>query len=255
LSEWLGREEAADRLLDLMKRLILWDIDGTLIRPNRVGSKAMCRAMEALFGGAGAMSRINMAGMCDWGIWREALAAEGHSAEDVDARREMYFDRYVAELAAILDSPEHQNPEQLPGVRPVLEALSGNDDVVMALLTGNVEAGAWLKLRKVGLDHFFHFGAFGSDAAERSSLPAIAVERAGLHAAGHHFSGKEIVIIGDTVHDIRCGAALGVCAVGVATGPTPAEDLSAAGADHVFDSLEDTSAVLKVLLPPPGGRA
>jgi phosphoglycolate phosphatase len=237
-----------------MKRLLLWDIDGTLIQPNRVGSKAMCRAMEALFGSAGAMSGINMAGMCDWGIWREALAAEGHSREEVDSRREVYFDRYVAELTTILDSPEHQDPEPLPGVRPLLEALSGHDDVVMALLTGNVEAGAWLKLRKVGLDRFFHFGAFGSDAAERSSLPKIAVERAVQHLGGREFTGKEIVIIGDTVHDIHCGAALGVCAVGVATGPTPAEDLCAAGADHVFRSLEDTEAALKVLLPAPGGR-
>jgi phosphoglycolate phosphatase len=236
-----------------MKRLLLWDIDGTLIQPNRVGSKAMCRAMEALFGSAGAMSQINMAGMCDWGIWREALAAEGHSSEDVDVRRERYFDRYVAELAAILESPEHQDPEALPGVGPLLEALSAREDVIMALLTGNVEAGAWLKLRKVGLDRFFQFGAFGSDAPERSSLPVIAVEHARRQSGGHRFAGKEIVIIGDTVHDIRCGAALGVCAVGVATGPTPAVELYAAGADHVFDSFEDTEAVLEVLLP--RGRA
>ncbi len=154
----------------------------------------------------------------------------------------------LAELADILASPAHAHPEVLPGVRPLLDALHARDDVLLALLTGNVEAGAWLKLGKVGLDPYFRFGAFGNDAAERSELPAIAIERAARFAGGHRFSRKEIVIIGDTVHDIRCGESLGVCAIGVATGPTDADTLREAGADAVFDSLEDTDALLRAMV-------
>jgi phosphoglycolate phosphatase-like HAD superfamily hydrolase len=231
-----------------MRKLILFDIDGTLIQSNKVGSKAMLRTMEAFAGKSDAMRKINMAGLCDWGIWREALAAEGYSQEAADAHIPDLWRRYVAELTEILASPEHAAPTVLPGVRPLLETLHTRDDVLLALLTGNIEAGARLKLGKVGLDRYFRFGAFGNDAADRAELPLLAVERASRHAGGHRFTGKEIVIIGDTIHDVRCGEALGVCTVAVATGPTDSETLRAAGADYVFDSLEPTEEVLRALL-------
>ncbi|MGH2544425.1 MAG: HAD family hydrolase [Ardenticatenaceae bacterium] len=237
-----------------MRKLILFDIDGTLIQSNGVGSKAMCRTMASLVGRDDSIQRVEMAGMCDWGIWREALASEGFTKTEADAQLPDLWRRYILELATILASPEHKHPEILPGVYPLLEALHQRDDVLLGLLTGNVEAGARLKLGKVGLGHFFPFGAFGDDAAERAQLPLIAVERAAPFAEGKRFTGKEIVIIGDTIHDVYCGVTLGVCAVAVATGPTDAATLRATGADFVFESLEQTDEVLRALLGSAAGK-
>ncbi len=231
-----------------MRKLVLFDIDGTLIASNQVGTKAMYRAMEGFLGSSDALRRIHMAGMVDWGIWREALGSEGYSADEADAHVPDLWRSYVAELAYILASPEHRDPEILPGVCPLLKALDEREDILLGLLTGNIEPGAWLKLGKVGLDRFFRFGAFGNDAAERPSLPAVAVERAATFANGHHFTKKEIVIIGDTVHDIACGESLGVCAIGIATGPADVNTLCAAGADYAFESLEDWHTVLDVIV-------
>ncbi|MGB0384167.1 MAG: HAD family hydrolase [Ardenticatenaceae bacterium] len=230
-----------------MKRLLLFDIDATLIKSNRVGTKAMRRTMEEFLGTSEPFKKVKMAGKCDWGIWREGLGVEGYSEDEVDAHLPHLWGSYTAALADILASDEHADPEALPGVRPLLDALSVRDDVLLGLLTGNVETGAWLKLGKVGLDHYFQFGAFGDQSAERSGLPPIAVEQAAKFANGYRFSGKEIMIIGDTVNDIHCGEALGVSGIGVATGHTDLETLRAAGADHVFESLADHQAVLAEL--------
>jgi phosphoglycolate phosphatase-like HAD superfamily hydrolase len=230
-----------------MNKLLLFDIDGTLIHSNRVGTKAMIRVLEEFLGNDEALLKVKMGGKCDWGIWRELLGTEDYSDEEVDAHLPELWRAYTAALADILGSDQHADPEVLPGVRPLLDALQARDDMLLGLLTGNIEAGAWLKLGKVGLDHYFRFGAFGHQAANRSALPPIAVEQALLFANGKRFTGKEIVIIGDTVHDIRCGEALGVCAIGVATGSVDAQTLREAGADYVFESFADYEAVLPTL--------
>ena len=227
--------------------MLLFDIDGTLTQSNRVGTKAMRKTIEEFLGPTTAFEKVSMAGKCDWGIWREGLALEGYSEEEVDAHLPDLWRAYAANLAGILASDEHADPEPLPGIVPMLDALIARDDVLLGLLTGNVETGAWLKLGKAGLDQYFQFGAFGHESAKRSDLPPIAVKRAAQFADGHEFKGKDVLILGDTVNDIYCGEALGVCAVGVATGSTNVETLRAAGADHVFESFEDYEAVLAEL--------
>lgn len=231
-----------------MPTLILFDIDGTLIASKGVGRTAMERAMAAFAGSGTAMRRVEMAGKCDWAIWRDALALEGYAQDEIDARLPDLYSLYTTELAQVLDDPQHPQPEVLPGIRPLLDALHARDDVVLGLLTGNLEPAAWLKLGSVELGHYFQFGAFGNDAPNRDALPRIAVKRAAQFAHGHPFRKKEIVIIGDTVHDIRCGAELGVCAVGVATGPTDAATLREAGADRVWDNFAAHEEVLSALL-------
>lgn len=231
-----------------MTTLILFDIDGTLLASNGVGRAAMKRALAHVVGSGDCLDAVDMAGRCDWGIWRAALGVEDYSPDEVDAQLPDLFRRYVAELAYVLADRDHPDPEVLPGVRPLLDALHARDDVLLGLLTGNVEGAAWLKLGKVGLDRYFRFGAFGSDAPDRPALPAIAVARARPFVSGYPFEGEHIVIIGDTVHDVRCGEALGVRAIGVATGRTDAATLREAGAAHVFPSLADHEAVLRALL-------
>jgi phosphoglycolate phosphatase-like HAD superfamily hydrolase len=157
------------------------------------------------------------------------------------------FDAYLAGLARELAATDHRT-RVYPGVRELLDALAARDDVVLALLTGNIARGAQAKLASAGLDHYFAFGAFGSDAEHRPGLPPVAVERA-LAATGRAFRGSEIVVIGDTPHDIRCGEALGVFTVGVATGGHECAELLSVGADAAFDDFSDTDAVLRVLLP------
>jgi phosphoglycolate phosphatase-like HAD superfamily hydrolase len=136
----------------------------------------------------------------------------------------------------------------MPGVHDLLDRLEAETDVVLGLLTGNVEEGAALKLRSAGLDPTrFRVGAYGSDAADRPDLPPIAAHRARSHF-GRIPSGAEVVIIGDTPADISCGQCIGARAVGVATGAYSVTDLEACGAHAVFQDLSDTGLVLEAIL-------
>jgi phosphoglycolate phosphatase-like HAD superfamily hydrolase len=135
-----------------------------------------------------------------------------------------------------------------PGVEPLLDALEAKADVVLGLLTGNLEGGAELKLRVAGVDFDrFRVGAYGSDAADRAELPSIAARRA-EPIMGHRPHGEEIVIIGDTPADVTCGRRVGARAIGVATGRHPVEELDAAGAYRSFETLADTDGVLDAIL-------
>ena len=134
-----------------------------------------------------------------------------------------------------------------PGSPELLQRLAREPRVTLALLTGNLERGARLKLEPPGFNGFFPFGAFGSDSADRYELPAIAVARA-RERIGHEFSGKSVVVVGDSVHDVGCGRALGVRAVAVATGPTPAEQLAAEKPDVLLESFADVDRAAEAIL-------
>jgi len=124
----------------------------------------------------------------------------------------------------------------LPGVQAVLERLAERPEVSLALLTGNWEPGARIKLSHFDLNGFFPFGAFGCDSADRCELPPVALERAYL-ATGHRFRPAETLIVGDSLNDVACGQANGIPVLAVATGHTPAAALAAAGADWVVPDL------------------
>ena len=134
-----------------------------------------------------------------------------------------------------------------PGIPALLDALEAEENVVLGLLTGNLERGARVKLDRFGLADRFVLGAYGSDHAVRRELPAVALARAEAKT-GRVFTGKEIVIIGDTQHDIECGAHLGVRAIGVATGQYALDELKPYGADALFEDLSDTERVLDAIL-------
>jgi phosphoglycolate phosphatase-like HAD superfamily hydrolase len=133
-----------------------------------------------------------------------------------------------------------------PGVRQLLTELRQMSDLCVALLTGNIERGAVLKLESAGIDHFFAFGAFGSDCEQRTGLPAIAVQRARA-STSREFKGREVIIIGDTPSDMTCGQSLGVFSLGVATGRHSRQDLLAAGAHVVVSDLADTAAMARLM--------
>jgi phosphoglycolate phosphatase-like HAD superfamily hydrolase len=154
------------------------------------------------------------------------------------------LERYLEEFARRL-SPESVVPK--PGTGALLARLSAEPRVTLGLLTGNLERGARMKLEPPGFNRYFPFGAFGSDCEDRYRLPEIAVERART-LSGLRFSGKSIVIVGDSVHDVRCGRSLGVRSVAVATGPTPAGRLAEQEPDALLESFADLEAACEAIL-------
>jgi phosphoglycolate phosphatase-like HAD superfamily hydrolase len=228
-------------------KLVLFDIDGTLLSTEGAARRAFHATLLDVYGTAGPIETHSFAGKTDPQIARELLTLAGLPAPTIDAGLERLWQGYLDRLAAELDGADHRT-RVMPGVVPLLERLAARENgVVVALLTGNIRPGAVLKLRSGGIEEHFRFGAFGSDDERRDRLPAIAVERA-LERTGRAFGGGDVVILGDTPADVSCGRGIGCRAAAVATGPFDRRALAEAGADVVWDTLEDTDAVVDWLL-------
>ena len=228
-----------------MKRLILFDIDGTLLSTDGAARRAFHRALLEVYGTAGPIDTHQFDGKTDPQIARELLLLDGLPEHEIDQRLPELFACYLDGMAREIARPGHSTLVY-PGVREVLAALQARADVLLGLLTGNIAEGAALKLKSAGLDHYFEFGAFGSDHEHRHELPPIAVKRA-LERTGVDFGGKNVVVIGDTPSDVRCGQAIGVFALGVCTGRHDRDSLLQEGADEVLEDLSDTARVLDIL--------
>lgn len=224
-------------------RLVLFDIDGTLIWTGGAGSRALTRAFEEWAGIPDGLDGIPVPGRTDTIIFADLLRRHGlaTSPAALHVLLDIYFRCLAEELAAL---PAGVGP--LPGVVALLEALAGEAYLDTALLTGNHTRGAQLKLERYGLWHYFPFGAFGEDAAERNDLVPVAVARAaaaGVPPVHPH----DVVIVGDTPLDVACGRAHGACTLGVATGGCSEAALADAGADLVLPTLSDTPRLLEWL--------
>jgi phosphoglycolate phosphatase len=230
-------------------RLILFDIDGTLLWTDGAGRRAIHRALLDEAGTAGPIEGYRFDGKTDPQIVRELLALARHPDAESAERVAAVCGRYVDLLAAELDKPT-QATRVFPGVAELLAALEPHEAAgraLVGLLTGNVERGAQMKLRSAGIDPArFAVGAFGSDSHRRADLPGLAAERAALRT-GARFAGADVVIVGDTPDDVACGRPIGARTVAVATGFYGVEALRATGASHVFKDLGDTAAVLDAL--------
>jgi phosphoglycolate phosphatase-like HAD superfamily hydrolase len=229
-----------------VRRLVLFDIDGTILWTDGAGRRAVFQALEEHFGKSGP-GEHRFDGKTDPQIVRELMRHAGVPDTDIDARLDEVLDRYLALLRDELSSVEH-GQHVFPGVRELLDTLEARDDVVLGLLTGNIRHGAHAKLSAVGIDPArFLIGAFGSDHHERPELPEIARLRA-EEILGHAVSGRDLVVIGDTPADVECGVSIGARAIGVATGRYSVEELRARGAAAVFADLTDTAAVVNAIL-------
>jgi len=227
-------------------RLVLFDIDGTLLNSGGVGRASMQRALSEVFGSPGSPS-YRYDGKTDKQIVRDVMRLEGHTDEHIDSRMTTLLDRYLDGLKTGIESRKF-DVRPLPGVVEILDALEARDDVVLGLLTGNVEAGARAKLTAAGIEpNRFRVNAFGSDHEHRPQLPAIAQRRFG-EALGVQVAGEEVIVIGDTPADIECGRELGARAIGVASGHYSVADLEKHAPYAVFPSLEDTQKVLGTIL-------
>jgi phosphoglycolate phosphatase-like HAD superfamily hydrolase len=224
-------------------RLVLFDVDGTLLSAGRAARESVLAALEEIYGWKGSAERHDFSGKTDPQIVRE-LVSETVGPERCEEALDRALARYLEELARRL---EKAPVVPKPGIPELLERLASDPRAHLGLLTGNLERGARMKLEPPGFNRYFPFGAFGSDSPDRYELPAVAIDRARRHS-GREFVGKSVVIIGDSVHDVACGRSLGVRAIAVATGPTPADRLAAESPDALFASFEDVDAAVAAIL-------
>jgi phosphoglycolate phosphatase-like HAD superfamily hydrolase len=224
--------------------IVLFDVDGTLIRSGGAGLRGMNATFARLYGVAGALDGVPLAGRTDRAIVGDVLRALGvePSPAEVARIRDAYVDDLRLEITRTVADP----CGVLPGVEPLLDAIAALPHVGSGLLTGNFEPGAAVKLEHFGLWRRFGFGAFGDDHVDRRALVPVALARA--ERAGHATPPPgRIVVVGDTPLDVNCAKAHGARAVAVATGPFNRATLAAAGADLVVDTFDDAAAVLRWL--------
>jgi phosphoglycolate phosphatase-like HAD superfamily hydrolase len=230
-------------------KLVLFDVDGTLLWTDGAGRRAIHRALLDEAGTAGPIATYRFDGKTDPQIVQELLSLAGHPSASDDAMIQAVCHRYVDHLRAELDHPT-RTTRVLAGIEPLLAALEPHeaaDRALVGLLTGNVAPGAALKLRSAGLDpERFRVGAYGSDSARRGDLPQVAAARASA-LTGRPFAGADVVILGDTPDDVACGRSIGARSVAVATGFYDVPALRACGATYVFETLTDTAAVLDAI--------
>lgn len=225
-------------------RLVLFDIDGTLISARGVGRRAIAHALREVYGTQGSLDTYDTRGRTDPRIVVDVLQAAGLGDPAILAGLEACFAAYARELDALIGAGECV--QILPGMDTVVRALAAREDTVVGLLTGNIVVGAELKLRPTGLWPCFRVGAFGSDHIDRRQLPAVAQARL-RERLGHELPFDRVTIIGDTPHDIDCARACGALAVAVATGLYPREELAAHAPDLLFDDFADVDAVVAAL--------
>jgi phosphoglycolate phosphatase-like HAD superfamily hydrolase len=227
-----------------MRKLVLFDIDGTLVLTGGAGLRAMNRACAELVGHPDALSGIPVAGRTDRIILSDVLQRSGR---ELDEQMLIHLrDRYVANLREEIQHDGRGVKAVMPGIRGLLDALADRGDVFVGLLTGNFEAGARIKLEHFDLWRYFQCGAFADDAADRNALVPFALERA-RECGLPDLDAEHILVVGDTPHDIACAHAVSAIGVGVATGGFTADELRDAGADVVFEDLSDRGAFLRLL--------
>lgn len=222
-------------------RLLLWDIDSTLISTGGAGEKALKRIAQERFGRADDFRDIEIAGRTDAAIVTAILRK--YEIEPTPENLSAFLDEYIAGLQTTLP----QTPGRvLPGIHEILARLAANPERILGLLTGNLRRGAQLKLEHYGLWHYFPFGAFADDHADRNQLGAFACARASeLHR--QTFAGAAIDVIGDTGHDIACGKAIGARTIAVATGSWSREKLAVHEPDFLFADFSPVDEIMETL--------
>ena len=225
-------------------KLLLFDIDGTLVDCGGQPKPLFGDALEEVYGARGDIRGYDFSGKTDPRIVVDLMTAAGVPEALIHERLHDLRDAYLARLE------RHLEPERvriLPGVVELLTALAERDDLVLALLTGNWERGAGIKLGSVGLARYFAFGSYGDGQTDRRDLPPVAWARAAEHC-GREFLPEETWIIGDSLLDVDCARAHGIPCLAVATGRTEFAALAAAGAERVISDLTPADEIVAALL-------
>lgn len=222
-----------------MPKLILFDIDGTLIGSGGAGSEAMNRTLKEMTGISNGFSHVNCAGKTDPQIIREGAAS--HGIEPHERFMTDFFAIYPRHLEVTV---RERRGHVKPGVRDLLESIRAHDGFCLGLLTGNLEDGARIKLEPFALNHYFPFGAYGSDDEDRNRLLPAAIRKF-KDLLGMDLSPDACLLVGDTPRDVECAKVHGALCLAVATGPYSVELLRTTGADLVVESLSDGDLIMK----------
>ena len=217
-----------------MSRLLLFDIDGTLLWTNGAGRESTRLAMLDVFGTDAGLDQHVFGGKTDCQTLLDLLIVHGYSANDIERTLPTFHEAMTRNLERIIGS---YDVRACPGAVALIEALRQRDDVMLGLVTGNVGRTAALKLRAAGYDPaWFPIGAYGHEAANRNHLPPLALARAVEHYRCA-IQPEQVVVIGDTPADVACARALGAMAIAVGTGFCERADLIACNPDHLIDDL------------------
>lgn len=227
-----------------LMRLVLFDIDGTLVSDHGASRGAFGEALAEVYAYDRDLAVYDFSGRTDPQIAYMVLRDAGIPDETIAERLPRLWEVYLAALAR---NATPGRVRVLAGIPELVATLAEHDGVTLALLTGNIEPGARLKLSGPALNDYFPFGAFGSDSAKRDELPPIAVRRVS-ELYGHAIAGQDIVIIGDSIYDVRCGVPYGATTIAVASGKTPADRLRAESPTHFFESCADHDGLVRAIL-------
>ena len=225
-------------------RLVLFDIDGTLLNTGGAGRRAMKETLREVYGTCGSADRFPFGGKTDSQIVSELMLEEGLLEEVIQDNLNLFFTNYAQRLRQQIDRPQLK---LYPGVKQLLSTLTETKGVFLGLLTGNIREGAWIKLKAVQLDRYFRVGAYGDDSPDRNELASIAVKRASKQFK-KEFQGRNVVIIGDTPHDITCAASIRARTIAVATGWTPLAQLQKHKPDFLFSNFSDYQEVVHAIV-------
>lgn len=225
-------------------RLILFDIDETMISSDGAGRRAIGRALADLFEIDPSKITMRMSGRTDPQILSEIFKAAGKDEKEFEARRDEMFDHYISILGEEIKKANRYIIHE--GVVELLDALEVHERAYLGLLTGNIERGARMKLERFDLNKYFPMGAYGSDSGDRMELPEIATTRARAHY-NVEFDPEQVVIVGDSIYDVLCAKGYGAKSIAVNTGVTSRQELEETDPDHLFDTLKDTRALVDAI--------
>lgn len=230
-------------------RILLWDLDGTLVRGTRYGifKDYTVPMLESVFGTAGCLPEMIVSGMTDLQIIEEALRGEGITRDHIASRKEELLACYIREMRRATSNGDHIIMA-MPGALEVLQAVAEHPRYRSALLTGNIQPAAHLKVEITGLAQFFKLpGAFGDESFDRRDLPAKAAHRISEHLGGN-LAPEQFIVIGDTPNDIACARHFGARALAVATGRIHLqEDLQACNPDALLSDFLDVELFMRTL--------
>ena len=228
----------------MLKKLVLFDIDGTLLSVNSINRRILMDALREVYGTEGSAGTHNFAGKMDSVIIYEVLQNAGLSdaviAERFDTAKKTYIEMFCMQA-------KHTDIILMEGIRELLDKLSASSELMLGLLTGNFEGSGRHKLLLPDINHYFSFGAFADDAASRNELPQVAVDKA-YQLTGKKFSEQNIIIIGDTEHDIACARVLNAKSIAVATGTYTMEELKKHKPHVLMENLGRTDVVFDEIL-------
>ena len=230
-------------------RILLWDLDGTLVRGRRLGSfkDYTVPMLQSVFGTAGCLPELVVSGMTDLQIVEEALRPEGITREHISSRKTQLKESYIREMKRAVGEGAHVI-EAMPGAHEVLQAVDEDPRYLSALLTGNIEPAAYLKVDAAGIAKFFTLpGAFGDESFDRRDLPEKAVERINKHL-NREIPPEHFIVIGDTPNDVACARHFGTRVIALGTGRIHSiEEVIACEPDAFLPDLLDVDLFMKTL--------